>query len=139
VPSTQLSDADYVALAELRFRLRSFMAFSEGQARAVGLEPRQHQLLLALRGLPPAQRPTIGTLADRLVLKHHTAVELVDRLERLGLVQRDADPNDGRVALLTITARGRGMLDRLSLTHRSELVKTGPALLESLQTLMGTP
>jgi DNA-binding MarR family transcriptional regulator len=139
VPSTQFSDADYVALSELRFRLRSFLAFSEVQARAVGLEPRQHQLLLAVRGLPPGTRPTIGTLADRLVLKHHTAVELIDRLERLGLVQRDADPTDGRVALVTITARGRGMLDRLSVAHRSELAKSGPALLVSLQTLMGAP
>jgi DNA-binding MarR family transcriptional regulator len=137
VPPTQLSDADYVSLAELRFRLRTFLAFSESQARSVGLEPRQHQLLLALRGLPAGQRPTIGTLAERMILKHHTAVELVDRLERLELVKREADPDDGRVALVTITARGRGMLDRLSLSHRAELAKTGPALLESLQTLLG--
>jgi DNA-binding MarR family transcriptional regulator len=137
VPPLQLSDREYVALAELRFRLRSFLAFSEAQAKTVGLEPRQHQLLLALRGLPPGQRPTIGTLADRLILKHHTAVELVDRLERLGLVRRDADPSDGRVALVSITARGQGLLERLSVSHRSELAKSGPALVESLQTLLG--
>jgi DNA-binding MarR family transcriptional regulator len=137
VPHSHLSDAEYVALAELRFRLRSFIAFSEAQARTVGLEPRQHQLLLALRGLPAGQRPTIGTLAERMILKHHTAVELVDRLERLELVRRDADPSDGRVALVTITPRGRGLLDRLSVAHRSELAKFGPALVESLQTLLG--
>jgi DNA-binding MarR family transcriptional regulator len=137
VPSTQLSDADYIALAELRFRLRTFIAFSESEARAVGLEPRQHQLLLALRGLPAGTRPTVGALAERLILKHHTAVELIDRLERLGLVERQGDPADGRVALVVITARGRGMLDRLSMSHRSELAKSGPALVESLQTLLG--
>lgn len=137
MPPAQLSDREYVALAELRFRLRSFLAFSEAQAKTVGLEPRQHQLLLALRGLPAGQRPTIGTLADRLILKHHTAVELVDRLERLGLVQRDADPSDGRVTLVSITARGQGLLERLSVAHRSELAKSGPALVESLQTLLG--
>ena len=137
MPPSHLSDAEYVALAELRFRLRTFLAFSEAQAKTVGLEPRQHQLLLALRGLPPALRPTIGTLAERLILKHHTAVELVDRLERLGLVRRDADPSDGRVALVSITVRGRGLLDRLSVAHRSELAKSGPALVESLQTLLG--
>jgi DNA-binding MarR family transcriptional regulator len=116
--------------------LRLFLSFSEEQARSVGLEPRQHQLLLAVRGLPPDARPTIGTLAERLAVKHHTVVELVDRLERLDLVQRETDPADRRVVLVTISARGRATLDRLTLTHRSELAKSAPALLEALQTIV---
>jgi DNA-binding MarR family transcriptional regulator len=136
VPNRPLSDTDYYALAELRYRLRTFISFSEEQARTVGLEPRQHQLLLTIRGLRAEQRPTIGTLADRLVVKHHTVVELVDRLERIHLVERTHDPEDGRVVLVNITQRGRAMLERLTLAHRAELAKTAPALLESLQTIM---
>ncbi len=132
-----LSDRDYKALAELRYRLRMFIGFSDDQARAVGLEPRQHQLLLAVRGLPDELRPTIGTLAERLVVKHHTVVEMVDRLEAIGLVRREHDTNDKRVVLVRITPRGIAMLDRLSLAHRDELVKTMPALVEALQKLVG--
>jgi DNA-binding MarR family transcriptional regulator len=132
-----VSDAEYEALAELRYRLRQFVSFSEDQARAVGLEPRQHQLLLAVRGLPRALRPTIGSLAERLFVKHHTAVELVDRLEALGLVERKPDPEDGRAVLVAITQRGRAMLDRLTTAHRAELGKTGPALVVALQTIVG--
>jgi DNA-binding MarR family transcriptional regulator len=131
------SDAEYEALADLRYRLRQFVAFSEEQARAVGLEPRQHQLLLAVRGLPPALRPTIGTLAERLVVKHHTAVEHVDRLEAIGLVQRQRDPDDGRGVLVVITTRGRAMLERLTSSHRTELAKLGPSLVAALQTIVG--
>lgn len=137
VSPKQLSDADYQDLAELRYRLRVFVAFSEEQARSVGLEPRQHQLLLAIRGLRPGQRPTIGALAERLVVKHHTVVELVDRLERVHLVQRRSDPSDGRVVLVSITQRGLAMLDRLTLAHRSELAKSAPALVGVLQSLVG--
>ncbi|HEU4611159.1 MAG TPA: MarR family transcriptional regulator [Kofleriaceae bacterium] len=114
-----------------------FIGFSDDQARAVGLEPRQHQLLLAVRGLPDELRPTIGTLAERLVVKHHTVVEMVDRLEAIGLVRREHDTNDKRVVLVRITPRGIAMLDRLSLAHRDELVKTMPALVEALQKLVG--
>lgn len=103
----------------------------------VGLEPRQHQLLLAVRGLPANLRPTIGTLAERLVVKHHTLTELLDRLEAVGLAQRQPDPEDKRVVLVSITPRGRAMLDRLSLAHRAELAKTAPALLEALKTVVG--
>lgn len=132
----QFSDAEYQALAEMRYRLRTFLAFSEAEARSVGLEPRQHQLLLAIRGLPPGERPTIRTLADRLVLKHHSVVEMLDRLENQEMVKREADPADGRVVLVRIMPRGRTMLDRLSIAHRDELAKTAPALLASLQTLV---
>lgn len=105
----------------------------------VGLEPRQHQLLLAVRGLPPDLRPTVGTLAERLVVKHHTLVELLDRLEAVGLARRDADPDDKRVVLVTITQRGRQMLERLSIAHRAELAKTSQTLLEAVKTVVGAP
>jgi DNA-binding MarR family transcriptional regulator len=132
-----LSERDYKALAELRFRLRTFVGFSDEQARAVGLEPRQHQLLLAVRGLPDELRPTIGTLAERLVVKHHSLVEMIDRLEAIGLVRREPDKTDKRVVLVRITPRGVAMLDRLSLAHRDELAKTAPALVKALQELVG--
>ncbi len=134
----KLTDAEYQALAELRYRLRTFLAFSENEARSVGLEPRQHQLLLAIRGLPAGERPTIRTLADRLVLRHHSVVEMIDRLEAQEMVKRKADPADGRVVLVRILPRGRAMLDRLSIAHRDELAKTAPKLLASLQTLVAS-
>ncbi len=137
MPPRSLSDADYQALAELRYRLRLFLSFSEEQARSVGLEPRQHQLLLAVRGLPDELRPTIGTLAERLVVKHHSLVEMIDRLEAIGLVRREPDKTDKRVVLVRITPRGVAMLDRLSLAHRDELAKTAPALVKALQELVG--
>ena len=133
-----LSDAEYQALAEVRYRLRTFLSFSENEARIVGMEPRQHQLLLAIRGLPPGERPTIRALADRLVLRHHTVVEMIDRLEAQEMVRRDADPADGRVVLVRILPRGRTMLDRLSIAHRDELAKTAPRLLASLQMLVAS-
>lgn len=136
MPPTLLTDAEYQALAEVRYRLRTFLSFSENEARTVGLEPRQHQLLLAIRGLPSGERPTIRTLADRLVLRHHSVVEMIDRLEAQEMVKREADPADGRVVLVRILPRGRTMLDRLSIAHRDELAKTAPKLLASLQTLV---
>jgi DNA-binding MarR family transcriptional regulator len=138
VPSPPMRDADYRALADVRFRLRQFMAFSEEQARAVGLEPVQHQLLLALRGLPSGARPTIGTLAERLVVRHHSVVELVDRLERAGMIRRDRDPDDRRTVLVSITRRGHAKLDRLSIDHRAELARTGPQLVTALRRVLRT-
>src|SRR6185369_9323763 len=79
---------DYQALAEFRYQIRRFLHFSEQAARAAGIEPKQHQLLLAIKGLPESLRPTIGTLADRMQLQHHSAVELIDRLEKAGMVDR---------------------------------------------------
>jgi DNA-binding MarR family transcriptional regulator len=136
MPPKSLSDAEYQALAEVRYRLRTFLSFSENESRSVGLEPRQHQLLLAIRGLPSGERPTIRTLAERLVLRHHTVVEMIDRLEAQEMVKREADPADGRVVLVRILPRGRSMLDRLSIAHRDELAKTAPKLLASLQLLV---
>jgi DNA-binding MarR family transcriptional regulator len=136
VPSAQLTDADYGSLAEFRHQLRRFLAFSEVQARAVGLNPQQHQLLLAVRGFA-AQPPTVGALADRLVLRHHSAVELVDRLERRGLVRRVQSAEDARRVLVHLTAAGARVLRRLSVEHREELRRTGPDLLQALLAVLG--
>ncbi|HVV85452.1 MAG TPA: MarR family transcriptional regulator [Kofleriaceae bacterium] len=140
MPRHDLADRDYVALADFRHQLRRFLAFSEERARAIGLEPRQHQLLLALRGLPADVAPTVGALAERLLLRHHTVVELVDRLQRRGLVRRTRASEDRRQTRLAITARGRALLARLSIEHQLELASAGPALVASLRrALRGRP
>jgi DNA-binding MarR family transcriptional regulator len=131
----QLSDTEYRALAEFRHRLRRFLAFSEEQARSAGLNPQQHQLLLALRGFG-AEPPSVGELAERLVLKHHSAVELVDRLERQKMVARQRSASDRRLARVTLTARGARLLQRLTLAHREELQRTGPDLARALGSLL---
>src|SRR5262245_55936142 len=105
-----LSDIDYQALAGFRFQLRRFISFSEQAARQVGLEPRQHQLLLALRGLPADVEPSVQTLAERMVLRHNTVVELIDRLELADLVKRERAREDKRRARIAITPRGETLL-----------------------------
>ena len=127
-----LTPADFQALAEFRHQMRRFLAFSENAAREVGLEPRQHQVLLALRGLPEGTEPSVQVLADRLVLRHHTVVELLDRLEAEGLVRRGRDATDRRRAVVLITARGTELLKKLSTTHLDELRAQAPALVGAL-------
>jgi DNA-binding MarR family transcriptional regulator len=127
---------DYRALAELRYQIRRFLTFSERRARAVRIKPQQHQLLLALKGLPEGQRPTISVLAERLQLKHHTLVGLVDRLVRAGLTVRRASRADGREILVQITKKGERLLRSLSLAHRAELQSAGPALATALEALL---
>jgi DNA-binding MarR family transcriptional regulator len=123
-------------LAEFRHQIRRFLRFSERAARNAGLEPRQHQLLLALKGLPPNVRPKIAEIAERLQIQHHSAVELVNRLEAGGFVQRERGSQDRREVLLLLTPRGEKVLRELSLHHRTELRSQGPALLDSLQQLI---
>jgi len=132
------ADPDYRALADFRYHLRKFLAFSEQSARAVGIEPRQHQLLLAIRGLPENLEPTVQVLAERLQLRHHTVVELLDRLEAAGFARRTRDPDDRRRARVAITARGAELLRKLSLSHREELRMTAPALVASLGRVLRT-
>jgi DNA-binding MarR family transcriptional regulator len=131
-----LTDAEYGALAHFRYRLRHFLHFSEQAVRAVGLEPHQHQLLLALRGLGQDGGATVGQLADWLQVRHHSAVELVDRTAKRGLVQRVSDPADRRRVLVRLTAAGEALLHRLSVEHRAELRSAAPALLASLTRLL---
>ena len=129
----RLSLADYQALAELRHQVRLFLHFSEEAARDSGLEPRQHQLMLALKGLPKDVRPTIGVLAKRLQIQHHSAVELVNRLASGGFVRRHRGDFDRREVLLLLTRKGDRVLRDLSLHHRSELQTQGPALFAALK------
>jgi|SRR5450755_398314 DNA-binding MarR family transcriptional regulator len=129
----QLALADYQALAELRHQVRRFLHFSEQAARNAGLEPRQHQLMLALKGLPKDVRPTIGELAKRLQLQHHSAVELANRLASGGYVRRRRGNLDRREVLLSLTAEGERILSGLSLDHWSELRTQGPELISVLK------
>ncbi len=135
-PKGDITAADYRALADFRFQIRRFLRFSEQVARSAGLEPQQHQLLLQLKGLPPDVPPRIGELAQRLQIQHHSAVELVDRLARRGLVKRHRGGSDRREVLLELTPRGEKTLHELSLHHREEIRSFGPALVSALQTLM---
>ncbi|MCB0978071.1 MAG: winged helix-turn-helix transcriptional regulator [Acidimicrobiales bacterium] len=116
-----LSDDGYKALASFRYGLRRFLHFSEEAARAAGLTPAQHQLLLAVRGHDGEGPPTIGEVAEHLQLKVHSTGELVGRTVANGLLERRGDPEDGRRVLLVLTDEGRSVLDRLSVLHRDEL------------------
>ena len=131
-----LTLSDYESLAELRYQIRCFLSFSEQAARAAGLEPRQHQLMLNLKGLQPEVRPTIGEMAERLQIQHHSAVELVNRLVAAGYVQRHRRGEDRREVLLELTSKGERVLRELSLHHRAELRSAGPALVTALRRAM---
>lgn len=130
-------DIDYTALAELRHQIRKFLTFSEQEARAVGLEPQQHQLLLAVKGLPESERPTVSTLAERLRVRHHTVVGLVDRLVAAKLAARRPSKADRREILVQLTPRGERVLRELSLLHHAELETAAPALVTALESIVG--
>lgn len=121
-----LSDAEYRALAEFRYALRRFLAFSKSAAESAGLTPRQHQALLTIKGYPGRPRATVGELAERLQVRHHSAVGLVDRLTELGLVARRAGTRDRRVTYVELTRRGEAKLRRLTVAHRREIRKMAP-------------
>lgn len=123
-------------LAEFRHQLRMFLLLSEQAAHAAGLQPQQHQLLLAVAGAPPDAHPSIAYAAERLGLKHNTVVELADRCEQEKLLVRVQDAQDGRRVCLKITARGRKLLDRLSREHLQELDTRGPKLIEALRRVL---
>jgi DNA-binding MarR family transcriptional regulator len=126
---------DYRALAEFRYQIRRFLGFSEEQVRAAGMEPQQHQLLLAIKGLPDGAMATIGELAERLQLKHHSTVELVNRLEKLGYIARETSKHDRRQVIVHLTHSGASVLRRLSLAHHQELETAGPRLAKALRAI----
>ena len=129
---------DYQALAQFRYEIRRFINFSEQAARAAGVEPQQHQSLLAIKGLQDAQKATVGALAERLQIQHHSAVELANRLEARGLLRRMRSRADRREVLLALTPRGAKLLKELSLPHLVELRAAGTTLLQALQAVMRT-
>jgi DNA-binding MarR family transcriptional regulator len=131
-----LGKAGYEQLAAWRYSLRRFLRFSEEAAVEAGLTPQQHQALLAVEGMPGKQEASIGELAERLQLKHHSVVELVDRLETARLMRRNVSPEDRRQVRLTVTAKGLRILERLTLTHREELKRVGPELAAVLSTVV---
>ena len=135
-PAPELALHDYQVLAEFRYLLMRFAAFSEHAARAAGLAPRQHQALLAIKGYPGGARVTIGDLAVRLGIRHHSAVGLVDRLMSGGYLVRRADPRDRRRTFLSLTAAGEQALAGLSAAHKRELRRVAP-LLKSLLSRLG--
>ena len=120
-------------LADFRFELRRFLHFSECVAMDAGLHPQKHQLLLQVAGAPNGTAVTIAYAAERLGLKHNSAVELVDRSEREGLLARSLDSSDRRRAILRVTRKGRQVLGRLSSEHARELNELGPRLAKSLR------
>jgi DNA-binding MarR family transcriptional regulator len=124
----ELADADYRRLAELRAALRRFLHWSEEQAHAAGLTPAQHQLLLAIRARGDDAAPTIGQLAETLLLRHHSAVGLVDRAQEAGLVERRRDPANRSTVHVSLTARGRQRLRALSAAHLTELAQLAPSM-----------
>jgi DNA-binding MarR family transcriptional regulator len=127
--SPALTDRDYQQLLHFRTEVRRFLRWSEEQAQAEGLTPAQHQLLLAVRGSADPQGATIGEVADALLLRHHTATELVDRAEASDLLRRERDPDDHRVVRLRITRRSAAKLARLSRQHLDELSRLRAGIL----------
>ena len=131
----KLQSADYQALANFRYALRQFMEFSASAAKNVGLTPQQHQAMLTVIGAPAGQAVTIGFLADRMLLKHHSTVELVDRLVELDLLARHPDSADRRKVLLSLTPKSRRLLTKLSATHIEELRRIRPVFASLLERL----
>ncbi len=125
------------ALGEFRYCLRRFMSFSEEAAEAAGTSAQQYQLLQVIAGVPNGVTASISYVAERMVLRHNSAVELVGRAERSGLVQRREDATDHRRALVTLTGAGQGVLESLVALHWTELERQGPELMRTLERLLG--
>lgn len=124
---------NFEALADFRYAIRRYLNFSERNARKAGLEPQQYQALLAIKGLGDLQSATIGVLAERLQIQHHSAVELMDRLEKRGMIRRHRSRSDRRKVVVELTKRGEAKLMHISLPHRDELQIAGRKLLRALE------
>lgn len=128
MPDDTLDQSDYTALAEFRYLIRCFLEFSEERAKAVGLTSRQHQALLVIKGYGKGEPITVGTLAERLRIKHHSAVELANRLVDSELIERIADAEDQRKVRLQLTRLAEKQLASLSAAHQDELSRIEPML-----------
>src|ERR1700692_409349 len=131
-----VSDAEYRALAELRYRIRHFIQEGDAAAQRSNLEPQQYLMLLAIRGLPQEAVATISALAERMALRHHSAVELIDRLEPHGLVRRSRSEGDNREVRVSLLPQGSTLLDRVARERLSELKASGAALADAITTLV---
>jgi len=132
----RLTLSDYQALAEFRYQIRKFLHFSEQAVQDAGLERGQYQLMLAIKGMPEGVRPRIRELANRMQIQHHSAVELVNRLETGGYVRRERAEDDRREVLLALTPKGERVLGELALHHHNELRSAAPSLVAALRRLM---
>jgi DNA-binding MarR family transcriptional regulator len=124
---------DFHALAEFRYNIRRFMRASEQILRPAGLKPQHYQLLLHIKSLSAAKPVTIGEMAERLQIQHHSTVELVDRMSARGLIKRKRAAEDRRQVLLELTPKGEKMIREMAHLHREELRNTGPALVGALR------
>lgn len=124
----RLTKKDYESLSAFRYALRRFLRFSEEAAESVGLTPQQHQALLAIKGFPGREHATNGELAERLQIKHHSVVGLVNRLEAQGLIVREQGDNDRREVYVGLTKQGAELLERLTAIHQEELRHIAPLL-----------
>jgi len=134
----KITTADYRALAALRYRIRVFLCEADAAARRQGLEPQQYFLLLAVRGLPQAAEATVQTLAQRLMLKHNSTVELINRLEKRGYVRRSQNRDDRRSVLVELLPRGAKLVERVARQRLSELQAEGVDLANALDALLGS-
>src|SRR5271167_241644 len=132
----RLTLSDYQALAEFRYQIRKFLHFSGHAVQAAGLERGQYQLMLAIKGMPEGVRPRIRELANRMQIQHHSAVELINRLEAGGFVDRERAQDDRREVLLALTPKGERVLAELALHHHDELRSAGPDLVTALRRIM---
>lgn len=133
----KIATTDYRALAELRYRIRLFLREGDGAARRLRLEPQQYLLLLAVRGLPEGAEATIQTLAERLALKHNSTVELIDRMESRGYVQRSRNRNDRRCVLVSLLPRGTKLLEQVARQRITELRAGGAVLVNAIEGVLG--
>lgn len=135
--SRKITQKQYETLAAFRFALRQFLRFSEQAAHGAGVTPQQHQALLAIKGFPGRAQVTVGELAERLQIAHHSTVGLVDRLTAEKLVIREASKEDRRQVYVSLTKRGDRLLEGLSSSHQEELHRIGPELRDLLEEMTG--
>lgn len=131
-----VGETDYAALHDFRYAIRRFLRFSEDAARAAGIEPQQHQLLLAIKA---GHAESVGALAERMQLRHHSAVELIDRVVARGFATRSRGTEDRRQVLVALTAEGEALLLELSLHHLAQLRSQGPDLIRALESIVAAP
>ncbi len=135
-PARPLQQAEYNALAEFRYQLRKFLRHMEDEVRAEGLNPQQHQVLLAIKGLPQDRTATVGVIAERMQVNHNSMVELLDRCEQRNLLRRSRSRSDRRQVVLEITPEGDEVLCKLARAARKELSSVGKILVQSIEELI---